>query len=247
MERKPSLFHVLLLIFTLIGMACNSAIPDQIGACGDNSAQKSQSREIANDKPVDCTLPVEAPDEIVETPAVPEEEPENDFETAPEAALEINAILRYFNSNQETKMHNALAKLKIVLNSEEFRRRVVNFTYQGRKVFVDNRGQTNEQIYRTIMNGAETLNGIIDYKMDLDITLYYSNNSVVGYTYPNVNKIWVNNKFFATYTLGSVAANVAHEWLHKLGYGHDYQRTPSRPYSVPYGVGGIVRDLVNKL
>lgn len=251
MEKKPSFFHVLLLIFTLIGMACNKATPVQTGACGDNSSQEAESRAVAgedeDEKPVDCSLPVETPDEVVDTPTEPEDEPEDDFESAPQAALEINAFLRDFNNSQEYKMESALEKLQIVLNSEEFRKRIMNFTYLGKKVFVNNNEQTNEQIYRTILRGAEKLNGIVDQELDLDITLYYSNNSTVGYTYPNVNKIWVNNKFFATYTLGSVAANVAHEWLHKLGYGHDSDRTTRRPYSVPYGVGGIVRELVNKL
>ena len=246
MERNPSVFHILLLAFTLIGMACekDATIGDDL-ACKTSENQNLKQAENDQGNPTGCTLPVEVPDdEIVEVPA---DLPGEDFERAPEADLEINAVLRDFSSTQENKMEAALEKLNIVLNSEEFRIKVLNHTYNGSKTFVDNKGQSNLQIYKTILKGAETLNRIEDQEVDVDITLYYANNSTVGYTYPNVNKIWVNNKFFATYTHGSVAANVAHEWLHKLGYGHASARTANRDYSVPYGIGSIVRGLVNKL
>lgn len=257
MERKPSVFHVLLLAFTLIGMACDKdATSGNNSTCGNNGNQANVA-ENQDGSNVDCSLPVETPDtneptdDVADTPEEPQAPVDNgnddDFGRAAEADLEINAYLRDFSTGQRSKMETALEKLKVVLNSEEFRQRVVNFTYNGRKQFVDNKGLTNRQIYDSILRGAETLNGIIDQEVDVDLTLYYSNNSTVGYTYPNTNRIWVNNKFFSTYTHGSVAANVAHEWLHKLGYGHDFERTTRRNYSVPYGVGGIVRELVNKL
>lgn len=250
MERKPSVFHILLLIFALIGMACDkdTTVSDNLN-CNDENVKQAQNRE---DEAVGCSLPVETPndDEVVETPdgvEVPVDAPGEDFERAAEADLEINAYLRDFSLTQESKMNSALVKLNIVLNSEEFRIKVLNHSYNGSKTFVNNNGQSNREIYETILKGAETLNGIEDQEVDVDITLYYSNNSTVGYTYPNVNRIWVNNKFFSTYSHGSVAANVAHEWLHKLGYGNDSNRTTRRDYSVPYGIGGIVRSLVNKL
>ena len=259
MERKPSVFHVLLLAFTLVGMACDKdATSGNDSTCGDGN--QTTLAENQDGTPVDCSLPVETPtDDVVAEPTEPTEptqptvpdEPEDtiggDFGRAAEADLEINAYLRDFSTSQRSKMENALEKMNIVLNSEKFRLRVLNHTYNGRKTFVDNRGRTNQQIYKTILEGAETLNGIIDQEVDVDITLYYANNTTVGYTYPNVNRIWVNNKYFSTYTYGSVAANVTHEWLHKLGYGHDYERTTRRNYSVPYGIGKIMRELVNEL
>ena len=97
------------------------------------------------------------------------------------------------------------------------------------------------------MLGSEELNPGDNETIDIDITLYFANNSTVGYTYPNVNKIWVNNKFFAGFSLGKVAANVTHEWTHKLGFGHDFNRTTRRNSSVPYGVGTIIQQLVDGL
>lgn len=234
MAAKPSVFQILLVVFTLTVVSCEK----------DKSSDSSlDTCSSGADCPI--SLPASPEDDLADIPAP--NLPGDDFEEAPEADLEINAYLREFSSSQRAKMEAALEKLNIVLNSEEFRVRVLNHTYNNSKTFVNNNGQTNAEVYLTILKGAETLNGIEDQEVDLDITLYYSNNSTVGYTYPNVNKIWVNNKFFSTYTHGSVAANVVHEWLHKLGYGHDFQRTANRNYSVPYGIGNIVRDLVNNL
>ncbi|MBC75451.1 MAG: hypothetical protein CME64_05485 [Halobacteriovoraceae bacterium] len=165
----------------------------------------------------------------------------------PGEELTYTAVLRDFSSTQEAKMRAALEKAKIVLNSQEFKDRVINHTYNGRRTFVANNGQTNEEIYETIMKGAEKLQPEIDHEMDLDITLYYQATSTVGYTYPNTNRIWVNSKFFNGYTHGQVAANAVHEWTHKLGYGHTSYYTSARPYSVPYGVGTIIRKLVDQL
>ncbi len=140
-------------------------------------------------------------------------------------------------------MRDALRRARIVLNSKAFRTKVMNHTHNGKKTFVDNNGQTNEEVYQTIMEGAETLLPEIDNEMDLDITLYYKNNSTVGYTYTDTTRIWVNNKFFAGYTLGQVANNAVHEWTHKIGYGHSFYNNADRPFSVPYAVGEIVEEI----
>lgn len=165
----------------------------------------------------------------------------------PAVELDFDVVLKDFSPSQEEKMMEALRRAKIVLNSAKFKERVLNFTYNGKKAFVDNKGHSNAKVYETIMNGAETLYPTIDHEMDLDITLYYSNNSTVGYTYPDTVQIWVNSKFFNSYNYGQVAANAVHEWTHKLGYGHSYYNNSSRPYSVPYGIGTIIRELVNEL
>lgn len=165
----------------------------------------------------------------------------------PGANLTYTVVLRDFNLEQEEKMREALERAKLAINSMEFRDRVLGHTYNGKETFVDNNGQSNYEIYETIMKGAETLKPQADNNMDLDFTLYYTNNSTVGYTYPNTMKIWINAKFFNGYTLGKVAANAVHEWTHKLGYGHSKYNNSSRPYSVPYAIGSIISDIVDNM
>lgn len=197
---------------------------------------QEQQRSLASTNEEDTT------EEVTRVCVLPQQDPQ--------ANLEINAAFRDFEkfpANRKSKMLEAIERLKVVVNSTEFRQRVEDYVYNGRYQFVDNLGLTNEQIYFRIMDGAETLNNIVDNKMDIDITLYYSNNGTVGYTYPNTTRTWVNDKFLNANTLGQVAANVVHEWTHKIGFGHDFNSTASRPYSVPYGVGSIVRELVDSM
>lgn len=168
-------------------------------------------------------------------------------EQDPNANLEINVSMTNFNELQEAKMREALKRLKFVMNSVEFRERVLNHTFNGEKTFVENNGMSNEEIYENIMNANETLLPDIDHEMDLDVTLYYKYGSTVGYTYPNTTRIWVNSRFFGGFSFGQVAANAAHEWTHKLGFGHSFYNNSARPYTVPYGIGSIVNELVDNM
>lgn len=189
----------------------------------------------------DCVLPEKSNSEEADVQICSVPEPEE------LASLELNVELKDFNTKQEEKMRDALAQLKIILNSKVFKERVLNHQYEDESTFVDNNGLSNKEIYEKIMEAAEVLDPEVDQEMDLKITLYYANNSTVGYTYPDSDRVWVNNKFFAGYSLAKVAANVVHEWTHKLGFGHDFRRTTRRNFSVPYGVGTIVRELIEKM
>lgn len=152
-------------------------------------------------------------------------------------------LLTEFTTTQEEKYNAAVAMVKKVVATEAFRTKVLNHTYNGVKQFVDNRGRTNAQIYQTILDAAESLQPAKNNTMDVGVKLYYANNSVVGYTNGSITYINVNTKFFNGYDVNEVAGNLFHEWLHKLGYGHSASATASRPYSVPYAIGYIVRNL----
>lgn len=152
-------------------------------------------------------------------------------------------LLTEFTATQEEKYNAAVAMVKRVVATEAFRTKVLNHSYNGVKQFVDNRGKTNAQIYQTILDAAESLQPAKNNTMDVGVKLYYENNSVVGYTNGSITFINVNTKFFNGYDVNEVAGNLFHEWLHKLGYGHSASATASRPYSVPYAIGYIVRTL----
>jgi hypothetical protein len=168
-------------------------------------------------------------------------------EAEPGANLGVNLVMRNFTDEQEAKMIDAVERIKIVINSVDFKDRVIGHTYNGERVFVDNNGLTNEEIYEKIMEGAEDLIPEVDQEMDVDVTMYYKRSSTVGYTYPDTTRTWVNSRFFMGYTTGQVAANVTHEWTHKIGFGHSFYNNPSRPYSVPYAVGSIIEELVDSM
>lgn len=155
-----------------------------------------------------------------------------------------NVTMINFSSSQAAKLEKAIEIVKLVVASEEFRNRVVNHMYNGKKTYVDNDGFTNEQIYQMILDGAETLQPAKNNQMDLEVEIYTNNlTSTVGYTYPNSKRIWMNTKYFNQYNATGVANNLFHEWLHKLGFGHASSYSVSRDYSVPYAIGDMIEEL----
>lgn len=174
----------------------------------------------------------------------------DDAELVDEKGKEKKRVLGYriktrnFSKRQRQKILAALVKLKKAINSDAFRKRVLAHRFAGKQTYANNNGLTNQQIYNKIMAGAEKYFPKKDYEMDLDVTMYYEDTSVIGYTYPNTTRIWVNSKFFNKFSHSSIAGNLTHEWLHKIGFGHDFEATARRPYSVPYAVGNILRSLI---
>lgn len=64
-------------------------------------------------------------------------------------------------------------------------------------------------------------------------------NDVVGYEDTD-GSVHENSTFIDEYTPAEVANNLAHETCHKLGYSHDFDATPQRPFSQPYQIGDMV-------
>lgn len=166
----------------------------------------------------------------------------------PTAALNFNVNVQMdnFSPVQQDKILTAAELIKKVVASEEFKDRILNHKYKGKKTFVDNGGMSNAEIYKTILNGAEKLNPGVDNEMDLNLEVYKANNMVVGYTYPNVFRIWMNSKYLNQNSPAKVTTNMMHEWLHKLGFKHAAKKTANRSYSVPYAVGYLTAKLATK-
>lgn len=160
--------------------------------------------------------------------------------------FETNITFNNFSITQKDKVYKATDLIKEVIASDEFRNAVLNHEYNGKKQFNDNNGLTNSQIYTKILQGAEKLTPSKNNAMDVTLELYTGNNLTVGYTNPGTRVIYMNTKFFNTYTPPSVSANLIHEWLHKLGFDHAVQYSPSRDYSVPYAIGSIMRRIASK-
>lgn len=169
-------------------------------------------------------------------------------EEVPNEALMFDAEIELFNFEREDeeKVHKAIEIIKSVVASKEFRDRVLNYTYEGQHQFVDNKGLSNGEIYQILLDGKEDLMPEVDNQMDLELELYYSWRSTVGYTYPDVLRIYMNTKFFDPYTPAEVAGNVFHEWTHKLGFDHDQSYSVSRDSSVPYALGYLMEELGKK-
>ena len=156
-----------------------------------------------------------------------------------------------FNAAQMAHLEQSRAVLEKVVNSEEFKQRVIHFTYQGQETYVQNNGLTNLQIYNDIVQAAEQLptptaaNNTIDLFVQLYTSSWFGRN-VIGYTDPSVPTIFMNTYFYNSATPAETAGNMMHEWMHKLGFDHDFNATAQRPSSVPYAVGYIAEELAAK-
>jgi hypothetical protein len=149
--------------------------------------------------------------------------------------------------NKELKILRSLDLIREILASPEFRASILWHKYKGRAAFQYNNGLSNLQIYHRILEGAERLKPWGNNQMDLRLEFYTDHDTnVIAYTFPDTMKVWINNKFFYQNSDAKVAANLVHEWLHKLGFHHDRERTSDRKFSVPYGVGRIIYELARK-
>ena len=188
--------------------------------------------------------------EISVEPPQEEESPSDTSSTneLPSEAYLFDASINFvnFKPDEEEKVYKAIDIIKAVIGSKEFKERVLNFEYNGKKEFVDNQGLTNIEIYQKLLDGRESLSPELDHQMDLELELYFSYRNTVGYTYPEELKIWMNKKFFRVYTPAEVAGNLFHEWTHKLGFAHSFRYNKARDYSVPYGLGYLIRELGKK-
>lgn len=149
-----------------------------------------------------------------------------------------------FDGEKGVKMEAALKVLEDVVNSEEFKNRVINFVNtKCERAFASNNGKTNEEIYAIFMEGRETLQPNTPGEMNFFLNLYNKPwSKVIGYTTGKINLININWKFFKGNTPDDVAANLAHEWTHKIGFDHKSAKEhDSAPYAIGYIVGELAR------
>lgn len=151
-----------------------------------------------------------------------------------------------FSDESLKKINDALIILEKIVNSEEFKERVINFkNSKGERLFASNKGLSNEQIYQIFMEGKEILQPDTEGEMNFYLNLYNSWWSrVIGYTDGTTNVININWKFFKTNPISDVAANLAHEWTHKIGFDH---KSAKERDSAPYAIGNIVGDIAQKM
>lgn len=177
-----------------------------------------------------------------------ESESDSESEPVPSEALSFSAQVELvnFKPEAEKKVYKAIEIIQKVVQSSEFRYRVLNFTHKNQKKFLHNNGMTNEEIYQAILKASEELLPEDDYEMDLKFKLYFSRRDIVGYTNSDELTIFMNTKFFNPYTPAEVAGNIFHEWTHKLGFGHDGIYKSERNATVPYALGLLIRELGEK-
>lgn len=132
-------------------------------------------------------------------------------------------------------------------NRKNFHKNVCSYTdiNSGSSV---SKEMTRQQVHSLIMSGWDKFHQIQDGDIDVDATLFYKRwSSAIGYTYPSTFKTWLNTKFWTGSEkdiVSMIAGNIAHEYMHNLGFGHAYDWNSSREFTVPYAIGTIINQIV---
>lgn len=137
---------------------------------------------------------------------------------------------------QRGKVIIAIEKAHEVMESDLFKERILNYTQpNGVKEFYQAE-MGNEEVYKILMEREWK------YSIRFYSKRFSSANAYVQPPSPVVNLNWAK---MANWPLHNLANTTTHEATHLFGFTHDYLRTTNRPYSVPYGVGQIVEDIMN--
>jgi hypothetical protein len=166
------------------------------------------------------------------------------FEPSAPMRVSVGKVTGY-STTERAKLDAGMKLLTDVLNSQEFRDGVLSATFQGKPGFASDT-RSPQEIYRAIREAKESYTDAADGEVDLNLSLEnlsWFQRNVVGYTTESSDTLTTNRRFFSGFEPAEIAGHVAHEWLHKLGFEHDFKATARRPDSVPYELGELVERL----
>lgn len=170
--------------------------------------------------------------------------PVDSFEPSAPMRVSVGKVTGY-STTERAKLDAGMKLLTDVLNSQEFRDGVLSATFQGKPGFASDT-RSPQEIYRAIREAKESYTDAADGEVDLNLSLEnlsWFQRNVVGYTTESSDTLTTNRRFFSGFEPAEIAGHVAHEWLHKLGFEHDFKATARRPDSVPYELGELVERL----
>ena len=164
---------------------------------------------------------------------------------------------------QEERFHRALNLLEEVLNSAEFKQKVITYirSSNGKREYQKNyiwnnedERLSNEEIYNLIMNAEEYM--IPNSPEEMNVFAFVKKcrwyeswrtwcRKVIGSTNPSKSQ-WMklNWKFYRDFKTSNMVSNLVHEWLHLLGFLHGREHMREE---VPYVVGSIAGEVAQNL
>lgn len=165
---------------------------------------------------------------------------------------------------QKAKLIRARELFEIAVNSIEFRQKVLSYkhvesSYTGRLwwkkwtsrevIGFRETNLSNEAVYMAIMSGGESLSPESDQEADISVTVATGSRGVIGWTNPHTPMQWISSWFINSSDVDAVeiAGNLAHEWMHKIGFDHAFNYYNGRNDTVPYSVGEMIVSLARQV
>lgn len=170
---------------------------------------------------------------------------------------------KFPRGKQKTKFELALSLLEEVLNSNEFKEKVLTYKradgqrlYQKNHLWNDaDHTLSNEDVYNIIMAGDEKMRPNTFGEMNINAKIRKCSwfkqkvsvwcRKVIGSTNPSASEwMTLNWKFYRKYEVPNMLANIVHEWVHLLGFLHGRKNMNQE---VPYVVGRIAGQIAKKI
>lgn len=161
---------------------------------------------------------------------------------------------------QRQKLERAAELMEKSINSVRFKNEVLEYSrtewwstgklwwkkWHSRKVkgFAEC-SMSTEEVLSVIMSGAEDLSPEKDKEADIQVEVAVGSRGVIGWTNPHTPIQWISSWFINDSEVDSheIAGNLAHEWMHKLGFDHAFNSYSGREHTVPYAVGYLVEKI----
>ncbi len=175
-------------------------------------------------------------------------EPVTDY---PRLEVDFVELINYFES-EKVRTRKIGTEMETVLNSREFHDRVLAFQWNGATQYADNDGFTNEEIYDQIRNAVENDNpdgrpNVMELVHKISRPWFCTWRKAIGFTNPGSPLITTYSCKYRRMSDADLGGHFTHEWMHRLGFGHDYNLTAKRPSSVPYAVGRIAGQILDEM
>jgi len=156
-------------------------------------------------------------------------------------------LLNFTKRSDIEKANRVKLLIEEVVNNPKFRDEILKANFK------DRRFRNEDQTIVTIDDNKEILNRLIsgkeqfrdedaDYEWDFRISLYRSITGEVGKR--KKESVLTKKKKFRQRSDRTIAAHWIHEYIHVIGFTHDFKRTEIRPHSVPYLVGSIAKEIL---
>jgi hypothetical protein len=129
-----------------------------------------------------------------------------------------------------------------IVNGDELKKRILAYRFTSTD-------RSPADVIADMEAGSEILSPLPDSVWNWKVGFYTKWGSrVIGWTNPKIDIVWINKPVWDKMDCPAIMANIVHEYLHKIRYGHKSAKDHSSvPYAVGYMVEAIARDPALKL
>ena len=161
--------------------------------------------------------------------------------------IKFTQLINFKKSSDLKKAERIKFLIEDVANDPSFREKIVNADFKDRG-FVEENGnriemKNNQDILEKIVGGKEQFSdNEKDFIWGLRVVLYRSITGEVGHR--SRDTIFTKKRKFRKLDERYIASHWIHEYVHVIGFTHDFKKTEVRPFSVPYLVGSIALEIL---